>query len=591
MAYALLTGSSNTTGWLRSGEGSLTFSRSAASSLRLQVQPVEAAERFDPIARNFELVFTSVEDPSVQVSQTFSVSRAAADSAFPKVAVSNVTLASGKHGVMVAPFTYTGDENSTLSVELMESTDAALGAFGVDSLCPTSSTSGCTKVWSNSNPVVSINLGTRKFGKIGFAVPGGNALFAPQSWTLRVQVTSSFDPQKSSVTDFVVTRPASSQAVSTAQFSDIVLAPGQNSFAEIVQPTGLPARVRATTEKQEADSAVSLTLCLKLSPAVSVYDSCQTGAQTTLSVLGSDYQPTSRTTNVGISGSIAASALYTDIDVPVDVSLLMEGASDTMSTQTIRIRRTAVVVDTPEFVLDTPRLYTESTGMQTVPFTARGKDKMLLSMAHVSGPVLDVKGRIGSSTYASPLTFGTLNMGNPLYTGNLSAVPTGVTTSQRDWMDYKSTYDLTLAPQGPDGFDTSKAQTVRVDFERMVPATTLSGVPEVFSLNASGGTASRTTTPYFAFFKPQGATFIRVALTRVSGSSTMRSSVCMEGSSCVTEGANTQDTKNTTSVAFRFSSTAPAGTEERAIYEVRVEPNGYYEKPTIYRLEVVRPAS
>lgn len=71
----------------------------------------------------------------------------------------------------------------------------------------------------------------------------------------------------------------------------------------------------------------------------------------------------------------------------------------------------------------------------------------------------------------------------------------------------------------------------------------------------------------------------------------MRSSVCMEGSSCVTEGANTQDTKNTTSVAFRFSSTAPAGTEERAIYEVRVEPNGYYEKPTIYRLEVVRPAS
>lgn len=590
MSYTLLTSSGNTTGPLETGDGVLTFARSAASGLRVQMRPLSSAQRFEAITRGFDLVLTSVEDPSVQVSQSFQVTRAAADAAFPKVAVSDLTLASGRHGVMLAPFSYTGDENSTLTVEVVDAEGAALGAVGVDSLC-TLSNSSCTTVWNAANPVMSINLGARKFGRIGISVPGGNALFSAQRWTLRLTVMSAFDPQKSSVTEFVVSRPASAQSVSTAQFSDIVLTPGQTSFSEIIQPTGLPAPVRATTEKKEADSSLSLTLCLKLSPAASVYDSCQTGAQTTLSVLGSTYQAASRTTNVGISGTIAPSALYSEIDVPVDVSLMMEGASDTMSTQTIRIRRPAISVDTPEFVLDTPRLYTETTGTQTVPFTARGKDQMLLSMAHVAGPVLDVKGRIGTGNYASPLTFGTFNMGNPVYTGNLSAVPVGVTTSQENWMDYKSTYDLTLAPKGPDGFDATKAQTVRVDFERMIPAPTLSGVPAVFTLNASGGSASRTTTPYFAFTKPNGATFIRVTLTRVSGSSTMRASVCMEGSSCMTEAVNSNDTKNTSAVAFRFSSTAAAGTEERAVYEVRVEPNGYYEKPSLYRMEVVRPAS
>lgn len=59
----------------------------------------------------------------------------------------------------------------------------------------------------------------------------------------------------------------------------------------------------------------------------------------------------------------------------------------------------------------------------------------------------------------------------------------------------------------------------------------------------------------------------------------------------MTEAVNSNDTKNTSAVAFRFSSTAAAGTEERAVYEVRVEPNGYYEKPSLYRMEVVRPAS
>jgi len=587
LSYYLRVGSSNTTVQAADGPVTLDFAASAGSYLSVYGLAPAVAERYDAIHRTFELTLVSKLDPSVSVTETFTISRPLGDAATPKIAANGRALLMGRAGTATFSFNYTGDPNATLAVDLLESTDVPLVGVGVDALC-VQGNSGCSSTWNAASPVRSINLGANKGGRIGLVLPGGDSMARDQHWVIRLTATSSFDPSKSSVTDVVMTRAGATGTANLA-FSDILLGAGQTSIPKQTQATGVLMPLQVMMSKEAADTAVALRIC-SLVPQTS-YEQCAgslTAANDTLSI--SATAPAGRRGSMSLEGAILGDP-YAAIDLPITVTAQMLDAPSTQGSQTIRIQRPAIEVTPPSVEVPSAQLAWQAVGTTTtIPFSMRYKDTARVSFEHVSGTVIGLAANstlANQTDYAAVKTIGQFNLAAPLTQGNIQITAPGANSPQK-YMDFSSVYDMVVAPRQGSGFDAEKATRVRLTLSRDLPSPDLSGFPS--SLNIPAGSSSPFATSLYPVVKAAPGETVLIRWRRVSGT--------LEGDICFTTCANKWATStswqseaaNAASAGFRFRSptTIPAGQVAVAEFEVELNYNGYYTKPRLYRIVVTR---